>query len=164
MAAAPHPRSGPNPWLVTLLVALVLGGVLYGVYSFAHSSNGSKAATATPGEGTKAEATGPQTHPYLKYLELAGIRIIEEGNKAKLRFVVVNHSAADMTALELKGVLTTNEAKENDPPVGTFVAKVGSVGPYESKDVNAIVDTKMKPYELPDWQFLKVKFEITSPH
>jgi len=143
-----------------LLVAAVLGGVLYGIYSFAPSNNHAKAAAPKPGEAPKAEAAGAGGHPYLKYLELTGVRIVEEGNKAKLRFVVVNHSAADMTALELKGTLTTNDT---DPPVGTFVAKVGSVGPYDSKDVNTIVDTKMKPYELPDWQFLKVKFEITSP-
>jgi hypothetical protein len=31
------------------------------------------------------------------------------------------------------------------------------------KDVKAEIPTKLRVYELPDWQFLKADFEITDP-
>ena len=38
--------------------------------------------------------------------------------------------------------------------------KVASLGPYESKEVEATVDTKRKVYELPDWQKLDATLEL----
>jgi hypothetical protein len=40
---------------------------------------------------------------------------------------------------------------------------VASLGPQENKDVTVTVPTKLRLYELPDWQFLRAQFEITSP-
>jgi hypothetical protein len=44
-----------------------------------------------------------------------------------------------------------------------FDAKVPSLGPEEIQDVTATAATKLRIYELPDWQFIKAEFEITSP-
>ena len=54
-------------------------------------------------------------------------------------------------------------AKPGDEPVATFEAKVPSVGPEETKDVTVEVPTKLRIYELPDWQFLRGEFEILAP-
>jgi hypothetical protein len=75
----------------------------------------------------------------------------------------VNHSEADIGDLGLKVTLTTTAAKPGDPPVGVFDAKVPTLGPQETKDVTATIPTKLRIYELPDWQFLRAEFEITSP-
>ena len=55
------------------------------------------------------------------------------------------------------------EAKGDQQPVGTFSFKIPLLGPYESKELKAPVDTKLRVYELPDWQFLRADFQITSP-
>jgi hypothetical protein len=103
-------------------------------------------------------------HPLAKYLELVGFRMAEEGaGKLKITFAVINHSSADIGDLGLKVILTTTAAKPDDPPVAQFEAKVPSVGPQENKDVTVMVPTKLRVYELPDWQFLRAKYEITSP-
>jgi hypothetical protein len=103
-------------------------------------------------------------HPLAKYLELSGYRIAEQGaGKLRVKFVVVNHSEADMGELTLKVRLVTTGAKPEDPPVTEFEAKVPSLGPQEVKDVTATAATKLRIYELPDWQFIRAEVEITAP-
>lgn len=103
-------------------------------------------------------------HPLAKYLELVGLRMAESGpGKLKITFGVVNHSDADIGNLALKVHLTTSVAKPDDPPIADFDANVPDLGPQENKDVSVVVPTKLRIYELPDWQFLRAKFEITAP-
>lgn len=103
-------------------------------------------------------------HPLAKYVELVGFRLSEAGGgKLNVKFVVVNHSEADIGDLGLKVRLTTSSAKPEDPPIGEFEVKVPSLGPQEIQDVSATLPTKLRIYELPDWQYLKAEFEITSP-
>jgi len=47
--------------------------------------------------------------------------------------------------------------------VGAFSFKVPTLGPYESKEMIGLVNTKLKVYELPDWQNLDQRVQITSP-
>jgi len=109
-------------------------------------------------------AIASNKHPLAKYVELVGFRMAESGaGKLKVTFAVVNHSEADIGDLGLKVKLTTSAAKPEDPPIAEFDANVPSVGPHEIKDVTVSVPTKMRIYELPDWQFLRAEFEITSP-
>jgi len=103
-------------------------------------------------------------HPLAKYLEVGGFRMAEEGQgKLKVTFAVVNHSEADIGDLGLKIRLMTTAAKPGDPPVTEFDAKVPNIGPQEMKEVTVVTPTKLRIYELPDWQFLRGEFEITSP-
>ena len=44
-----------------------------------------------------------------------------------------------------------------------FPVSVSNLGPLESKDVTATVPTKLRAYELPDWQFLETNFQVTAP-
>ena len=53
--------------------------------------------------------------------------------------------------------------KPGDPPLISFPAAVSKLGPSDLKDVTVELPTKMRVYELPDWQFLKADFEITEP-
>jgi hypothetical protein len=125
------------------------------------SSSGEKAAAAPAQASTGVAAS---SNPAAKYIELVGFRITEKSpGKLQGQFGVVNHSEADIGDLGLKVKLTTSAAKPEDPPVADFEAKVPSVGPHEIKDVTVTVPTKLRIYELPDWQFLRAQFEITSP-
>jgi hypothetical protein len=127
------------------------------------TANDSKQTKKTgPVEPTSAVPT--KRHPLAKYVELVGFRLLEAGGgKLKIKFVVVNHSQADIGDLGVKVRLSTNSAKPDDPPIAEFEAKVPSLGPEEIQDVTATVATKLRVYELPDWQFIKAEFEITSP-
>ena len=118
-----------------------------------------KAAAQQPGSAGVASK-----NPAAKYIELVGFRIGEKGSgKLQIQFAVVNHSEADLGDLVLEVNLRTTNAKPDDPPLCSFSTKVGAVGPEELKPVTALVPTKLRVYELPDWQFLKADFQITEP-
>jgi len=115
-----------------------------------------------PIEPTSAVPT--KKHPLAKYVELVGFRLSEAGGgKLRVKFVVVNHSEADIGDLGVKVRLTSSSAKPEDPAIADFAVKVPTLGPEEIREVEASVPTKLRIYELPDWQFLKAEFEITSP-
>lgn len=103
------------------------------------------------------------SNPIAKYIELVGFRINETSpGHLEVRFGVVNHSEADLGNVKITVNLTTTAAKPGEPPLITFPAVV-KLGPSELKDVTVDVPTKLRVYELPDWQFLKADFEITEP-
>lgn len=103
------------------------------------------------------------SNPIAKYIELVGFRINETSpGHLEVRFGVVNHSEADLGDVKMTVNLSTTAAKPGDPPLITFPAMV-KLGPSEMKDVTVDVPTKLRVYELPDWQFLKADFEITEP-
>ena len=47
--------------------------------------------------------------------------------------------------------------------MATFEARIGTLPALESKEFTVVAKTNLRAYELPDWQFLKAKFTITSP-
>lgn len=103
-------------------------------------------------------------NPLAKYLEIGGFRVTEGGaGKLTVKFAVINHSDADIGDLTMKVSLTTTAAKPGDAPIAVFDAKVPALGPQETKDATGTAVTKLRVYELPDWQFLRADAEITSP-
>ncbi len=104
------------------------------------------------------------SNPVAKYVELVGFRINEKSpGHLEIQFGVVNHSEADIGDLKLTVNIGTTAAKPGDPPLMSFPATVTKLGPTELKDVTVQVPTKLRVYELPDWQFLKADFQITEP-
>ncbi len=102
-----------------------------------------------------------KNNPLAKYIELVGIRASEKSpGHLQVQFGVVNHSEADIGDVKLDVSLGTTAAKAGDPPLITFSAKVPALGPNEMKAVTVDIPTKLRVYELPDWQFLKADFQI----
>lgn len=83
--------------------------------------------------------------------------------KLDVSFVVINHSDADLGDLSLIVNVRTTAAKPDDPPLLTFPAKVTSLGPQEMKQVTTTVPSKLRVYELPDWQFVRTDFRVAEP-
>jgi len=146
-----------RPTLAAIIPALIL----------ALGGCSAPAPQATTKTGT-IEVTGPATtlskHPLAKYIELAGFRLTEsKPGQLEVKFIGVNHSEAELPDLELNIHLRTTASKPEDPPVAEFQAKVPALSPLEIHDVSAKVATKLRIYELPDWQFMRAEFDITSP-
>jgi hypothetical protein len=127
------------------------------------------ACSSAPTDGAKktGEKSQPRvagsSNPVAKHLELVGFRVTEKTpGKLQIQFAVVNHSDADLGDISLNVTLNTTASKASDPPLVTFKVKV-NVGPQELKAVSAEVPSKLRPYELPDWQFLKADFQLDEP-
>lgn len=169
-AAAPPDRHGrpivPG-WLATILVAAVLvgaGGVVY-KYGLPSSRESARQPAPAPLEQvTAAPAESAKAHPLAKYIEVTGFRVTEDARKnVQVKYVLVNHSGAEIGDLGLELKLRPATARPEDEPIASFAVKVPVLAPYEAKDLLANAKTRLRAYELPDWQFLRAEFEITSP-
>ena len=171
--APPPPQYGPPPakgmpsWLVTLLVAgglLAVGALAYRylpsskpISSETESAAIEKEAPAAPAKGTSAKA-----HPYAKHLEVAGVRLSEDARqKLQIKLTVINHSTAEMSDVKL--LVTLKTKGKTVQTLAQVPVTVSSLGAMESKDVTAAIATKLRAYELPDWQFLEASFQVTAP-
>ncbi len=119
------------------------------------------AAVASPyGPGP---ASTSSKNPLAKFIELAGFRLSEKDGKLQIKFSAINHSDADLEELQVHVRLLTTAAKPGDAPVAEFDAKIPALGPQEDHEVIAVTTTKLRVYEMPDWQFLRADFDIASP-
>jgi hypothetical protein len=147
--------------VVAILAAAGMVALLAVLYLYilpAKSSSATRSAIALEQPGTA--GSSQQAHPLAKHLEIAGVRVTEsKPQTAKIQFVVINHSAADLPDLKLHVSLraTSGGAAEFEFPVD-----LESIGPFESREMTRTLKTNLKPYELPDWQLLRPEFRITS--
>lgn len=157
------------PWLMSIgfaVLFLALGAALYfGIKNFSGSGGASantpaaQASTPAPAQGASKQASTLQ-----KFVEVAGMRLTEDSSKKpEVHFLVVNHSGADIADLSANVNLWARTDKSEEETVGTFAFKLSSLRAYESKDLTAPLNTKLKVYELPDWQNLTAEVQITSP-
>ncbi|MCX6605966.1 MAG: hypothetical protein NTV52_20570 [Acidobacteria bacterium] len=162
-AYAPYPeheaKPGMNPILVVALVAVALLGLGYLAYTYLLPSSRVKQESEATAKSTLLDAKGEKTNPLTKHIEVTGFRIREDKNqKVTVQMVIVNHGGADIAGLEMQVGLY---AKGN--LVVEFPVKVKSLGPYEVAQGTGTATTKLRAYEIPDWQFLTPKFVITAP-
>jgi hypothetical protein len=168
-AAAAPPRGGFPGWLVAVLVAMVLVGLGAAGYFYLLPSSRARQAPAEPGPApletvAAAPAAGARVHPLAKYIEITGFRIIEDARKnVQVKYIVVNHSNAELSDLAMDLALRPSTAKPEDQPIASFSVKVPALLPYESREITSTARTQLRAYELPDWQFLRAEFRITSP-
>jgi hypothetical protein len=145
---------------------VLIGAVGFAVYWFFLPSRRSQASSPathleTPTSGAAAIA---KPHPLGRHIELTGFRVTEDAKKnVQVRFLVVNHSAAEIGDLVLDVALRPSTASPGAEPISSFTAKVASLGPHEAKDMTVNAKTALRAYELPDWQFLRAEFQIVSP-
>lgn len=158
----PEPKRRLPSWLIALLVFAALGGALYGAYRL---FGGSDAESAKSKAASPAAIAGEEgAHPFRRHLEITGLRLFEDARKnVVLRYVVVNHSPADMAGVELRILLTTTVADENAPALAEITAKAGDIPSRGSKEMESRIQTTLRAYELPDRQFLVARFSVTAP-
>lgn len=157
-------RGGIPTWALTVLFALAFVGLVAGVYwAVGYFRNGSQAASPSPIVESPAAKPGASTNPYQKYIEVSGIRFAEDGKKnVVVKFMLTNHSDADISGLGGNVTIWGRTRKSEEDAVGTF-SFTSDVGPQASKELTAPLTTKLKIYELPDWQNASTDLQITAP-
>ena len=161
-----EPRQGLPTWLLTVIVAVILIGFGGGVYYYlGHSGAAGTAATEKPAgsAATAAAARQKVANPLQKYVEIVGLRMLTENKQPVARFLVVSHSAADITGLEANATIWASTSRSEEDSVGSFSFKLPKLGANDSKELTAPLKTKLKMYELPDWQNATAEIQITAP-
>lgn len=139
---------------MTLGVAAV-AGVLVGGFYYYVSNRGTLASAKGPAnEEQVADASGGSPS---KYLEAAGVRIFEEDKRPRLRFLLVNHSSADLA--DLKGSVAI-VLKDGGKEVGTMPLALDQLRAFDAKEIEGPLKTSLRAYELPDWQFVRAEIQL----
>lgn len=167
---APQQRGSNLPaWLLTLLSAaavVLLGAGSFVTYQHFSGSPGTLVSGRPAASGATNGVTSatPGAQVLLEYIEVTGLRLVEDkSKKSEVMFLVVNHSSAPLTDVSGTVTLRPSTAKRGDEIVGIFAFEHVSLGPLESRELRAPLKTTLRPYELPDWEFLRTEISITSP-
>lgn len=139
---------------------ILLGGAYY---FMSKPATAPAAATDKPPASASSGTAQKVTNPLQKYVEVVGLRMISEGKDPVAKFVVVNHSSGELRDLAANVKLWASTSRSEEDSVGTFSFKLPKIGPNESKELTSPLKTKLKLYELPDWQNATAEIEITSP-
>jgi hypothetical protein len=161
-APPPVAHRGLPTWLLTVLFAFAFFGLVAGVYWIVGAARG---AGAKPTAAVESPAAKPnaKTSPYQKYIEISGVRFLTDPKKkTEARFVIINHSNADLLGLGGNVTVWGRTRNSEEDAAGTFTFTT-DLKAYESKELTAPLNTKLKIYELPDWQNVSTDVQITAP-
>ena len=142
-------------WFVS---SLLLAGVLF---------SGARYESQAPPDAVclRARPSPTNKHPLAKYLELVGFRMSEAGAGKIENQILRDQSLRGRyrrPGIESHAHHDGRQARRRAGG-GSSTPRCLPLGPEETKDVTVTVPTKLRIYELPDWQFLRAVFEITSP-
>jgi hypothetical protein len=162
--APPAPaQSSPGmpTWLLTILCTAGFAALVVGAYWLFGSHR--PAAPSTTVESPAAKA-GVAVSPWQKFIEVSGIRFQEDPkhkDKILVKFLLTNHSESNLGSVSGNVTIWAGTKKSDEDAQGSF-AFTTNVGPYESKETTAPFNTKLKVYELPDWNVMNTDLQITG--
>lgn len=148
---------------MTIGFIVVLAGVVYGAYLLVGSSHGTAGPSPAATVESPAAKPGAKTSPYQKYIEITGLRFIEDARKRpEVTFIIVNHSGAEIEQLAGNVTVWGRTRTSEEEATGTFSFKT-KLGANQSREMTEPLTTKLKFYELPDWQNVSTDIQITVP-
>jgi hypothetical protein len=147
--------------LLFSLAFIGLGAAIFFAYQyFGRGPRAERAGVTEPA----AVARTKTANPLQKHLEVVGIRLMQDAkHHPQARFIAVNHSPGELNDLTANVTLWASTSRSEEDFIGTFSFKLPSIGAYESKEMTAPLNTKLKIYELPDWQNATAEVQLTAP-
>lgn len=149
-----------NPILVTILATIVFLALGYAGFKYYEGSKG------IPGVSSNVVGAAGQTggHPLNRALSVAGLRFVPGKNKKlEARFLIVNNTGAQTPKFSGMVYVRPKDAAADETPLLTFELKGVELGPYESREMQAPLQTTLKPYELPDGGLVRADLSILEP-
>ncbi len=165
--AAPQPRPHRSAtalptWVLTILCTAGFLILVAGVYWLVGRSHAAAPSTTVESPAAK---PGAASNPWQKFIEVSGLRFVEDPkhkDRIMAKFLVTNHSGEDLSGLAGNVTIWASTKKSEEDAQGTF-SFTTNLEPYQSKEVTSPLTTKLKIYELPDWQNATTDLQITAP-
>jgi len=144
--------------------ALAFLGVFAAVYFFIQRNGRTNVAEKTGLENPANPSQQKVSNPLQKYVEVSGLRLMTDNNKKPVvKFLVTNHSNAEIADLEANVTLWASTSRSEEDSIGSFSFKANNLAASGSREFTEPLKTKLKMYELPDWQNATAEIQITSP-
>ncbi len=149
-----------NPFLVTVLAAVVFIALGYAGFKYYEQSKGSFGASS----GLVNSGGDQGGHRLNRILSVTALRFVPGKNKqTEARFVIVNGGAAQTPTFSGTVNVRPKDAAVDETPMLSFEISKVSLGPYESKEMQAPLNKTLKSYELPDGNLIRADLMITEP-
>jgi hypothetical protein len=171
-APAPFPQQpqrsgsfGLPIWLATVLSAVLIVGLVAGVYWIVNSLHGGQPARPTAAVESPGAKPGTVASAIQKFIEVSSVRFLEDPkNKEKVlvKFVLTNHAEAELNGLAGNVTIWASTGRSEEDAQGTFQFTTNLKG-NEAKELTAPLESKKKIYELPDWNSMTTDVQITAP-
>jgi hypothetical protein len=150
--------------VLTVLFVFAFLGLGAGVYWLVNAAKGGQSSSTAIVESPAAKA-GANTNPFQKFIEVSGVRFGEDPKHKDMivvKFALTNHAETPVSGLAGNVTLWARTRKSEEDAQGTF-SFTTSMEPFETKELTAPLTTKLKIYELPDWQNVNPDLQITAP-
>jgi hypothetical protein len=156
-------RSVPG-WVISFLVmaGLLAVGVAIVFYLLPASHTTADAKSAAP-EPVTATPAVEASHPLAQTIEVTGFRFVMDLNKkSEIHYLVVNHSAAELSDMTVFVTVRTAGGKAGQPPLCRFSFRSTGLAPFESKEMTSSIEKLPRPVALPDWHDLRAEVQIAQ--
>ncbi len=165
---APAPRRVTIPgWLITVLTAATVLAGFISLWLFFSTTPAQSGSPQTPPRAQNAATASiapaaPST--LTKYLEVAGLRVTSDsGKKPTLQYVLVNHSAAELSEIKLTITVRSSAATSaQQAPLCVFTVNVPTLTAYESREFKTPIENPVNALELPDWNHLRAEVAVSG--
>ena len=150
-------------WVISFLVMALLlaAGVGMVFYLLPASHTTADAKTVAP-EPVTAPAVEP-SHPLAQSIEVTGFRFVMDVNKKpEIHYLVVNHSAAELSDMNVFVTVRMANAKAGQPPLFRFSFRSTGLAPFDSKEMTSAIEKLPRPVTLPDWHDLRAEVQIAQ--
>ena len=143
-------------WMVSLLTALVIILISTWVLQKSAFENFSFTHVEAASTSDAAQSAFPTMS---KYVEVTGVRATVDSKTSEIRYVVVNHSAADLPPFQVSVKL---HPKKGNAVICSFNATIQGMGPNESREMQTTVPRELHSYDLPEWRDMRVEAHVTA--
>jgi hypothetical protein len=93
-------------------------------------------------------------------LEVSGLRLVAGWtSKPQVQFLIINHSSRQLPSVAIQVAVRSSESSDDSQPLLTINAVIHSLGPYQSKEIRADLDSDASPSTLADWQSLRTQIQ-----
>jgi hypothetical protein len=159
----PKQRRALPGWVISFLVmALLLAagvGVVFYLLPASHTTADAKTAAPETVTAPAVEAS----HPLAQSIEVTGFRFVMDPNKkSEIHYLVVNHSATELSDMNVFVTVRMANAKAGQPPLCRFSFRSTGLAPFESKEMTSSIEKLPRPVTLPDWHDLRAEVQIAQ--
>ena len=155
------------PWLwATLIGGTMLGAGVSNMFSVGATPPPARPPVAQTQSGAESTSTAPlsfnvPSNSLSKSIEVTGFRLTSDpGKKPEIEYIVVSHSPARLSGLNVYVTLHDASALPGQAPLCQFSFVTPDLDPYEAKQMSNSIENAHKKVTLPDWQGLRVDVQV----
>ena len=160
-----RPNMFPH-WIAAAAVAtIVLMAVASSVYRYIEAAKPKTipASRPSPIAQTAADSDTENDYPFARFVEVSGLRVVDQRDHSQVQYVVINHSSTQLSDIGLRIAVRSGDMSRASSPIFSLSARVPRLGPNESKEMRVDLDSNLRTSRIPDWVNLRTDFKVVTP-